>query len=912
MQQAIPVTLDAGNTVRLLGDNLPRNANDSDAPPIIYAPTLNVTAGAGGIVLGNNVILSPSALGSLSMTTTGGGSFESQAFADYLVALAAYNQLSPDQQANTPPPLIPTTEAQFIMSDSSRTRYVANADAFGISDHASTPVHYSNPTTVALNISGDMDNIELVSPEAAQINVVGNMNNSSFIGQNLHPGDVTSINVGAVAKANMENSGLLNPATDGNIPVGGDILNQSEFSSVHLDSAPSLSLLNQAFINGEFTPLADLFSRLNYDPTTGTLTFQGQMNPTYEGYLTSLVIQQVDRNGNPVFTTDAFGNPVPVTQTVSILGQSTANALYYESLNAPTTQNPGYFIGGGGQFNINARNVNLGSTLGIQSVGPGNGSRDPGRNGALASYCPFTRGADINLNLSGNLDIFSTTISAINGGNIFVDAGGYVNIGSTSFTGNDQFVRGLFPVGPGNVTVLAAVDIDVNGSRIAAYDGGNVTVESIYGNVDAGNGGTGSVGVEEIYVDPVTYQVYTYSPTIPLSGILALTFPPRSQSFPAPEYSVGNILVDAPQGNITGAAAGVVQLALNNSDSSGATVTLLAGKQPVLDTSATGNDAVELYIYDSATGTWNLEQGKLQFGEVNVYDPITKQKITEQQVIDEPVFSHQNVVSLGLSFQLLNAGKPVLDAGGHPIYLTPILDADGNPVLAADGQPLYVENLGVTGGSIVEEVITKGVPGVQAYTDALGNPVNVSVPLDANGNPFPNPLGNPTFVLGRNINAKDSGVIGSQVYLDATGNVTGLFFGQSISLNALQTVSATVLASGKANVTGSDLGPSVIIGLKGVGALGDTSQSQLLSNSQISGDSGGSKGFSEGTTANATSQGLANADTTKAADDTSADNSDDEKKKKGKGIALAQKTCRVTVILPPKKSAETKTSEPGT
>ena len=211
------VTLNAGNSVQLLGDNVPRNSDESPAVPIIYPPTLDITAGAGGVVLGADVILFPSAKGSLNITTTGGGSFESQAYVEYLADLARYA----NGELDSPPPF--PDEAQLIMSDSTRTHYIHGVDAFGASDHAATPVHFNAPTTVAFNISGDMDNIELVVPEAAQINVVGNMNNCGFIGQNLTKGDVTSINVGAVAKAKMESSGLLDPNTDSGIQVGGDI-----------------------------------------------------------------------------------------------------------------------------------------------------------------------------------------------------------------------------------------------------------------------------------------------------------------------------------------------------------------------------------------------------------------------------------------------------------------------------------------------------------------------------------------------------------------------------------------------------------------------------------------------------------------------------------------------------------------
>ena len=63
----------------------------------------------------------------------------------------------------------------------------------------------------------------------------------------------------------------------------------------------------------------------------------------------------------------------------------------------------------------------------------------------------------------------------------------------------------------------------------------------------------------------------------------------------------------------------------------------------------------------------------------------------------------------------------------------------------------------------------------------------------------------------------------------------------------------------------------------------------------------------QGAAANATSQGLANNESTQAAA-ASDPSADDEKKKKGKQVALAQKVSRVTVILPPKKVSGTQTS----
>ena len=110
--------------------------------------------------------------------------------------------------------------------------------------------------------------------------------------------------------------------------------------------------------------------------------------------------------------------------------------------------------------------------------------------------------------------------------------------------------------------------------RIAAYDGGNVTVESLHGDINAGNGGSGFVTVQSYVVDPKTHAVSVSSPTIPGSGILTTTFPTdRSQV-------IGNILVETPNGSIIASSGGIIQLPLNNAKgNSKAIVEVLAGDE---------------------------------------------------------------------------------------------------------------------------------------------------------------------------------------------------------------------------------------------------------------------------------------------------------------------------------------------
>jgi len=514
--------LTAGNAVELLGTALPRYPDSFDAAiPCIYPPIVDITAGAGGVTLGNNVILFPSAQGALNLTTTDGGSLTSSETGGDL--------------------------AQLVVSDSGRNQYLAPGD-FGIGDHATVPVHINDYRAIELNISGGLVDIYLAVPERAEVSVGGDMIDCRFDGQNLHPGDVTTIN------------------------VAGSIENRSEFTSLTVATAPDFSALDMAYTpaTGSLsTPgnLASLASLFYYDPASHTLTFQGRMTTDELQALLNLTVPVYGANGQPLL--DANRNPV--TETVSFASPAVLNSLYTASQNIPTDPDTGYRLGGTGALDITAASLDLGATAGIVSEGPA-------ENLALANY--FTRGADIKVTLAGELEMFSTTISCLNGGNINVAAGGAIDLGSTYFSGNDAYARGIFSTDGGNVSVVAGGDIDINGSRIAAYDGGDVSVESLYSNVAVGTGGQGSATVEEVYVNPVTRAVVAYSTTIPGSGILATTFPiSLNPAFPTSQNTVGNISVSTPEGDITATAAGIIQLPLNGRDSKAGTVTLTAGTE---------------------------------------------------------------------------------------------------------------------------------------------------------------------------------------------------------------------------------------------------------------------------------------------------------------------------------------------
>jgi hypothetical protein len=124
------VALTAGG-MALTGLNLPRP--NGNTIPVLYPPTLNLTAGSGGATLQGNVTLFPSASQNLSITTTGGG-----------------NLLASSSSVTSP--------YQLYMSDSSQTKWL-NSSTFSVSDHGNLPNNLNNTNPVVLNISGSMDNL---------------------------------------------------------------------------------------------------------------------------------------------------------------------------------------------------------------------------------------------------------------------------------------------------------------------------------------------------------------------------------------------------------------------------------------------------------------------------------------------------------------------------------------------------------------------------------------------------------------------------------------------------------------------------------------------------------------------------------------------------------------------------------
>lgn len=624
------VTLDAGNAVEIWGydqpgynDSVPRNP--SFPVPVVLPPILNVSAGEGGFTIDHDITIYQSPDANINITTTDGGDFS--------------GVLQPDG-------LYPS----LYMSDSSSSQWNSiNTMKLNNTDVVTTPSELNNPNygPAIINVSRNLEDINIYTVKETQITVGGDMINAGFAAQNLHPTDVTSVTVaGQIFYTPLYAFETLGgplqpdiPSTD--IPLGNVyssspldeffylLVNPADVTAVTTASGTTYETTLTAPSGTTYTALNnyDLYPNLflnrnldgtfnysteglGYNVTTHTLSFEGPMSTATENSLESgqFYVVELDAQGYPVLSEDSSGNYHLVLDPVSLANPSVIEALYNSSQSTTTTTAYGLQIGGPGQFNITAGSINLGDSYGIESWGI-NGPQNTAE-GTAAYYNPLTDvtppggGASINVTTLDNdtidpgtgdeiasLDMLSSRIASWYGGDVTVVSGGSMDLGTQEVVpSSSTFAYGIFtidmndgPTGHGNVSIEAQGDVNIEGSRIAAFNGGNVSVTSDGGSVNVGSGGNTYSEVDMIYVDPVTGQA-PYKPyNIYGSGIVAESLPSSLLAYGQPlSYNgetpqPGNITVNAHE-DITADTAGILQIALGGSTAGGPTVTLNAGR----------------------------------------------------------------------------------------------------------------------------------------------------------------------------------------------------------------------------------------------------------------------------------------------------------------------------------------------
>jgi filamentous hemagglutinin family protein len=551
----------AGNNIYIGEVRNPSGTFDgSDSFPFNYSPTAAANFWAGnGITLqgqnqprtSDNSTMPPIYAPQLSLSAGAGGItinnpiilFPSSAGSLFIKTTGGGDLVAVKYDDSNPLP------PGITMSDSSSGDWTTFA-----SGQAATPLHLNDQNPVTLDISGSIYGLILNVPTFASITVGGSTYNFGFNGQNLSASQTTSIN------------------------VAGDIVYSS---ALHQASVPLTDLLPAELFSSTLSGNPKVAGELSYNAATGTLTFKGQMQVSDLTFLLNPTVVELNASGQPVL--DANGNLVLVPVTLDAAQRAAMLALYVDSQAAN-----GLALAGSGSFDISARNIALGISDGVTVDFPNAPSA------TLTAISP--NGASLNVTMSGNLDLTASKIA--NGGvagGIDLTVGGALDVGGTATAlGDASAPKGIFTTSGGDITVNAGGNVNVDGSRIAAYNGGNISITSQNGDVNAGAGGEGFVIFNALQLDPATGQLIVIPSDIPLSGILATTV------FGS-DAALGNITINAPNGSINSSLGGVLQIAFNTADTANNFIDVTAGK----DINATGSGIIGYNVKLQAGGNIN-------------------------------------------------------------------------------------------------------------------------------------------------------------------------------------------------------------------------------------------------------------------------------------------------------------------
>ncbi|HTI70710.1 MAG TPA: filamentous hemagglutinin N-terminal domain-containing protein [Candidatus Limnocylindria bacterium] len=513
----------AGNGVVLQGIQdtaaLPRitvGSNNKDLAAV-YPPILNIVAGAGGVYMPtpttgdrfllNEVVLFPSAQGSLSITTTGGGSLYGDAGGTPRIvesdgALYASNSTRPQDSENR-------------YSSYYDFTYLGAATA-----HRNSPNHAAGGSGSKLDISGSLSEIQVSFAQRADVKVGGNLFNAGLFYRQYSPLDTSTLH------------------------VDGTISYTSASAKVELAGAPNLDVITQAALAGGYR--SDIFQRLFWNPNTKELIWVGAMTEAQRDFLLSPSIPEIDpRTGLPVL--DAKGNFV-LHPVVLVADNTKILDLYENAKNTAAPEGAFISVSGPGTLAIQSKSVDLGASEGIVSSGPDVA--------ILNSEDLAHTGARIKMIVDGNLRLTSSRVSSSSAeGDIDITVlNGSLDVGAQdSLVANKQ--TGIFTTGSGDIQVTVDKDINVNGSRIATFRGGDIALKSLNGNIDAGRGGASS-----LEINGKLFQI---------SGIAAVALTDT-------EVSPGNITVNAVKGDFRASRGGVFQASFNKNPSI-ASIDIFAG-----------------------------------------------------------------------------------------------------------------------------------------------------------------------------------------------------------------------------------------------------------------------------------------------------------------------------------------------
>jgi filamentous hemagglutinin family protein len=218
---------------------------------------------------------------------------------------------------------------------------------------------------------------------------------------------------------------------------------------------------------------------------------------------------------------------------------------------------------------------------------------------------------------SGDLSMIFSKIQTRDGGSInLLVPGGKINAGlAVSVKGATDSEKGIVAKEEGDVNVVINGDFLVNQSRVFALGGGDITVWSSRGNIDAGSGAKSAIGVPPAeWSYPKGNLKYKFPPIVSGSGIRTAASSPSSKP--------GDVYLFAPKGVIDAGEAGIGgnNVFLVATAVIGANNIQVGGVGTGVPVASTGSVAAGL------TGTSNMTAGVSQAAESSVVNKPDNEK----------------------------------------------------------------------------------------------------------------------------------------------------------------------------------------------------------------------------------------------------------------------------------------------
>ncbi|MBS0379233.1 MAG: filamentous hemagglutinin family protein [Proteobacteria bacterium] len=399
---------------------------------------------------------------------------------------------------------------------------------FGGTSYTQASLHQDDPHAVQIAAAQDIDAITFDVPKFASITAGGNITSLGFAGTNLNPSDVTVIRAGGTI-------GYLSTDTTQSLTLGGpgqfDII-AGKTIDLGLTSGiatygnvlnPNLAYSSGASLN----IIAGLGAPLGVSSTPSSGDFVSKIigaSTTYQALMVGYTEQVTGDAGLTFATATPLFRGLSLTQQLPLLEQVFFDELVLSGQEA--NQSP--------------------------SLGFGRGYA------AIDSLFPNSRASGTQY--GGDLLLGFSRIYTLDGGAInLMVPGGNINVGlanpPATFS-EYNIIRtpsqlGIVAVGTGDVNIYTYDSIEVNQSRVFTLGGGNISIWSTTGNIDAGNGAKTSISAPPpaVSVDANGNVTLDFSAAVAGSGIRTI------QSLP--DVAAGDVNLIAPVGFVNAGDAGI-------------------------------------------------------------------------------------------------------------------------------------------------------------------------------------------------------------------------------------------------------------------------------------------------------------------------------------------------------------------